>query len=141
MSNLFDRLMGRKEPSSAEVAKERLKLVLVTDRSNLSPDKLAELQNEIIEVIKRYIEFDEMEVQINIEQRERKHFLVADIPLQRERPYEALDYNPAEPQSDQAVAVADDAAEEDASSNTSDETGGETGEESPAEEPDETGNA
>jgi hypothetical protein len=40
MSSLFERFKGRREPSSAEIAKERLKLVLVTDRSNLSPDKL-----------------------------------------------------------------------------------------------------
>jgi cell division topological specificity factor len=92
MASLFDRLMGRREPTSAEVAKERLKLVLVTDRSNLSPEKLEEMQHEIIMVIKRYIHIDEMQVQIKIEQRERKHFLVADIPLQRDQSYAALEY-------------------------------------------------
>ena len=44
MSSLFERLKGRREPTSAEIAKERLKLVLVTDRSNLSPEKLGEMQ-------------------------------------------------------------------------------------------------
>lgn len=91
MASLFDRFRGRKEPTSAEIAKERLKLVLVTDRSNLSPEKLEEMQREIIHVIKRYIPIDEMEVQINIEQRERKHYLVADVPLNRDPNYGAID--------------------------------------------------
>jgi cell division topological specificity factor len=85
MSSFLERLKGRKEPSSAEIAKERLKLVLVADRSNLSPEKLAEMQTEIIEVIKRYIPLDAMDVEIKFEQRDRKNYLVADIPLQRAR--------------------------------------------------------
>ncbi len=88
MSSLFERLKGRREPTSAEIAKQRLKLVLVSDRSDLAPEKLAEMQAEIIEVIRRYIPIDAMDVQIKIEQRERKHFLVADIPLQREHDYQ-----------------------------------------------------
>ena len=88
MASLFERFKGRREPTSAEIAKQRLKLVLVSDRSDLSPDKLAEMQAEIIEVIRRYIPIDAMEVQIKIEQRDRKHYLVADIPLQREHDYQ-----------------------------------------------------
>lgn len=91
MASLFDRFRGRKQPSSAEIAKERLQLVLVTDRSNLSPEKLEEMQREIIDVIKRYIPIDAMEVQINIEQRQRKHYLVADVPLNRDPNYGAID--------------------------------------------------
>jgi len=49
------------------------------------------MQAEIIQVIKRYIHINEMEVQIKIEQRDRKHYMVADIPLHREQAYEALD--------------------------------------------------
>lgn len=90
MTSLLGRFKGRREPTSAEIAKERLKLVLVSDRSDLAPEKLHEMQTAIIDVIKRYIRIDEMEVQIKFEQRDRKNYLVADIPLQRERAYEAL---------------------------------------------------
>ncbi len=92
MASFLDRLLGRKEPSSAQIAKERLKLVLVTDRSNLPPDKLEAMQAEIISVIKRYIQIDELQVQIKIEQRDRQHYLVADIPLQRHRDYGAVEH-------------------------------------------------
>jgi cell division topological specificity factor len=88
MASFLERLLGRREPSSAEVARERLKLVLVTDRSDLTPDKLEEMQNEIIQVIRRYLQIDEHQVHIKLEQRERKNYLVADIPLARDHgPY------------------------------------------------------
>ncbi|MEW6580254.1 MAG: cell division topological specificity factor MinE [Chloroflexota bacterium] len=99
MTSLFERFKGRREPTSAEIAKERLKLVLVSDRSDLAPEKLHEMQTAIIDVIKHYIRIDEMEVQIKFEQRDRKNYLVADIPLQRERAYEALAASP-EPSND-----------------------------------------
>jgi cell division topological specificity factor len=89
MSSLFERLKGKREPSSAEIAKERLKLVLVTDRSDLSPEKLEEMQREIIDVIRRYIPIDDADVLIKLEQRDRKNYLVADIPLYRDHTYQA----------------------------------------------------
>ena len=89
MSSLFERFKGKRGPTSAEIAKERLKLVLVTDRSDLSQDKLEEMQHEIIDVIRRYIPIDDADVQIKLEQRDRKNFLVADIPLYRDHTYQA----------------------------------------------------
>jgi len=94
MTSLFERFKGRRELTSAEIAKERLKLVLVSDRSDLTPEKLHEMQTAIIDLIKSYIRIDEMEVQIKFEQRDRKNYLVADIPLQREHAYEALAGSP-----------------------------------------------
>ncbi len=99
MSSFLDRFRGRREPTSAEIAKERLKLVLVTDRSDLSPEKLRALQGEILDVIKRYIAIDEMEVQIKLEQRDRKNYLVADIPLHRDHAYAHLPPNEMDSQS------------------------------------------
>ncbi|HEX3051499.1 MAG TPA: cell division topological specificity factor MinE [Aggregatilineaceae bacterium] len=86
MTSILDRILGRKGLSSADVARERLKFVLVTDRSDLSPDKLEALQNEIIDVIRRYVHIDEGQVKIKLEQRERENYLVADIPLARNQP-------------------------------------------------------
>jgi cell division topological specificity factor len=89
MSSFFDRFKGKREPTSAEIAKERLQLVLVSDRSHLSPDKLEAMQIDILMVIKRYIDIDDLDVQIKFEQRDRKHYLVADIPLNPDHSYEA----------------------------------------------------
>ncbi|HLY27771.1 MAG TPA: cell division topological specificity factor MinE, partial [Aggregatilineales bacterium] len=65
-------------------AKQRLQLVLITDRSNLSPEKLQQMKDEIIAVISKYVSISPDKVAINVEQRERDSWLVADIPLLRD---------------------------------------------------------
>jgi cell division topological specificity factor len=74
------RLFGRGEKSS-DVAKQRLQLVLVHDRANISPGLLAMIKDEIINVISRHIDIDRTGVQINFSQQGRESRLVADIPL------------------------------------------------------------
>lgn len=80
MSNFFDRLIGRKHSAASE-AKDRLKFVLVTDRTSISPEDLRNMQREIIEVIKKYCRVSDDAVELKLEQRERENYLVADIPL------------------------------------------------------------
>lgn len=80
MQAFLDKLFGRK-PGSAQVAADRLRFVLVTDRSELSPEQLRLMQAEIIDVIKKYCRIVESDVDIKLEQRQRENFLVADIPL------------------------------------------------------------
>jgi cell division topological specificity factor len=80
MMNLLDRILGR-EPSSAHQAKERMKLVLIHDRTDLSPTALASLKDELIEVISRHIEINPDAVRIEMTQEGREQRLIADIPL------------------------------------------------------------
>ena len=77
----FRKLIGRGEPSSSDVAKRRLQLVLVHDRSNISPGMMAVIRDEIISVISRHIDIDRKGVEINFSQQGRETRLVADIPL------------------------------------------------------------
>ena len=55
-----------KESKSKETAKERLHLVLMQDRANVSADFLEMMKQEIIEVIKKYIEVDEKEIDVRL---------------------------------------------------------------------------
>ncbi len=71
--------LGRKR--SAQNAKERLQLVLIHDRTDLTPDELNALKDEILQVISRHIEIDSEAVQIAVEHDGRSQRLVADIPL------------------------------------------------------------
>ncbi len=80
MANLFERLLGRKTPSS-QVAKERLQLVLVHDRSNLTPAQVQAMKDEILEVIARYVDFDREQVEINLTSDDRENMLLAEIPI------------------------------------------------------------
>ena len=45
-----------KKKTSGNVAKDRLKLVLVSDRANCSSEMMEMMKNDIIEVISRYME-------------------------------------------------------------------------------------
>ena len=78
----FKRLMGRRrEPSSGEIAKERLRLVLAYDRTSISPALLNTLKDEIVTVISRHVAIDVEDVQVTFSQSARESRLVADIPL------------------------------------------------------------
>lgn len=79
MDNFMDRLSGNR--NSARTAKDRLKLVLIHDRTNLSPKVVDEMKDEIVDVISKYIEIDPKLVQISISHDGREQRLVADIPL------------------------------------------------------------
>ena len=57
---------SEKETKSKDAAKERLHLVLMQDRANISADFLALMKQEIIEVIKKYIDVDENAIDVRL---------------------------------------------------------------------------
>jgi cell division topological specificity factor len=77
--SFFDRFRGRKR--SAESAKERLQLVLVHDRTDITPAVLDALKDELLAVISRHVEIDPTAVHIELERDGRAQRLIADIPL------------------------------------------------------------
>ncbi|MEM7332341.1 MAG: cell division topological specificity factor MinE [Chloroflexota bacterium] len=78
--NWTERLFGTKSKSGS-IAKERLQMVLIHDRSNVSPGLLAEIKDEIIAVIAKHLTIDPEAVEVNLTQAERESRLVAEIPL------------------------------------------------------------
>lgn len=80
MAGWMDWLTGQKN-KSANQAKDRLKLVLINDRTDLSNEELTILKNELLEVISRHIAIDPDLVQITMSQEGRESRLLADIPL------------------------------------------------------------
>lgn len=66
---------------SATSAKERLQLVLVHDRTDLTPGQLESLKDDLLKAISQYIEIDPDAVRIELEKDGREQRLVADIPL------------------------------------------------------------
>ena len=73
MMNFFKKL-GKKQSKQAnnskDAAKERLHLVLMQDRANVSADFLELMKQEIIEVIKKYIDVDEREIDVRLTNKE-----------------------------------------------------------------------
>lgn len=73
--------------SSKDAAKERLHLVLMQDRANVSADFLDLMRQEIIDVIKKYIEVDEKEIDVRLTNKQNEDgttgapALYANIPI------------------------------------------------------------
>lgn len=83
MFDLF-KFLGR-EQSSKNVAKDRLKLVLVHDRTNCSPELLELVKGDLMDAISSYIEIDEKGLDIKITKTQEgpdgKPALIASIPI------------------------------------------------------------
>jgi len=80
MNNFINRLTGRKRKSAYQ-AKERLQLVLIHDRTNLTSDVIETMKDEIIGVISRHIAIDAETVKIEFNSDGRQQRLIADIPV------------------------------------------------------------
>jgi cell division topological specificity factor len=66
---------------SKDVAKERLQLVLIHDRADISPDVLEKLRKDLIQTIGKYLDIDDKRIELEIEREDRSVALVANIPL------------------------------------------------------------
>ena len=82
---IFDFLRRRREPSSSDVARERLQLVLSYDRAQISPGLLDTLKDEIIAAISRHVEIDAEGVVVTFTDGMRESRLEAQIPLRSTR--------------------------------------------------------
>jgi cell division topological specificity factor len=80
--DLIAKVFGR-DSASANIAKERLRLVLVHDRTNVSPQFLEALKEDLIGVISRYMEIDEENMDVTLQSTENQVALVANIPVRR----------------------------------------------------------
>ena len=58
----------RRKPSSGNIAKNRLQLALVADRTGCSPEIMEKIKNDIMEVLSKYVEIDKSGLDINITQ-------------------------------------------------------------------------
>ena len=70
--NFFKKMTKKEEQTlkSKDAAKERLHLVLMQDRANVSADFLELMKQEIIEVIKKYIDVDESAIDVRLTNKE-----------------------------------------------------------------------
>jgi cell division topological specificity factor len=88
---MFEFLMRlfRGEPSG-QTAKERLRLVLLSDHLSLSPEIVDALKTDLLAVISRYVEVDEAGVDVTFEQREHEVAMLANIPIRSLKPRDEL---------------------------------------------------
>ncbi len=78
------------KPTPKEVAKDRLRLILIHDRGNIAPEIIEKIKKDILEVISRYIDIqlDDVEISVNKsgdEEGENTSALIANIPIKSVR--------------------------------------------------------
>ena len=83
MYEVVMKLLNRNQKTSKEIAKDRLKVVLIHDRANISPEVMQALKNDIIEVISHYMDINKNEMEISLENDDNSVALLANIPVNR----------------------------------------------------------
>ena len=77
LARLFQ-MIGKQK--SKETAIKRLQLVLIHDRTDISPETMENLRRDLIGVISNYLEIEEEKIELDLAKEERSVALVANIP-------------------------------------------------------------
>ncbi len=90
---LLDYFRSSRQPSAA-IAKERLQILVAHERAERNkPDYLPMLQKELLEVIRKYVNVDQNDISVTMEQDENREILELNIVLpdesERKRPRRA----------------------------------------------------
>ena len=75
----LNRLFGRDK--SGETAKERLRLVLMSDHLSLAPDMVDAMKRDLVEVVSRYVEVDRDNIDVRFEHQDRVFAMLANVPI------------------------------------------------------------
>lgn len=76
--------------ASKNVACNRLKLVLMQDRTNLSPAIMDRMRHELIDLLSKYLELDRELLDLNFEQEDEQMALMLSIPVIRAKDEEEI---------------------------------------------------
>ncbi|MDR1581414.1 MAG: cell division topological specificity factor MinE [Synergistaceae bacterium] len=70
-----------KDASSGQTAKERLAFILVHDRVDIGPGKMNLMKQDIIDVLKKYFDINESQIELKLENDEGSTALLATVPI------------------------------------------------------------
>ena len=81
----------QEEDASKSVATNRLKLVLMQDRTNLTPKILEQMRGELVDLLSKYLEMDKDLLELNFEQEGDQVALMLSIPVIRAKDEEEIE--------------------------------------------------
>ena len=107
-AELYNKLLGffrqaEQEESAKDVACNRLRVVLMQDRTNLTPQLLERMRSELVELLSKYLEMDKEALELNLDQEGEQMALMLSIPVIRAKDEEEIE---------KALAESEKAAEE-----------------------------
>ena len=79
----FFRQTEKKEENAKDVACNRLRVVLMQDRTNLTPELLQRMRQELIDLLSKYVEMDKDALELNFDQEGGQMALMLSIPVLR----------------------------------------------------------
>lgn len=81
---------------SGQKAKDRLRIVLIHDRTDISPQMMEDLRREMIQVLTKYMDIDTSKIELDLDREEQAVALVANIPVLRIKRGGRMDTQPEE---------------------------------------------
>ena len=79
MIEFLKKLFG--QSGSSATAKERLRLVLMTDHLELAPEMIEAMKRDLVDVISRHVEVDRDKIEVNFERQDSALAMLANIPI------------------------------------------------------------
>lgn len=133
-TDLYNKVLGffrqtekkENEETAKEVACNRLKFVLMQDRTNLTPELMDRMRKELVELLSKYVEMDKEALELGFEQEGTQMALMLSIPVLRAKEESEIE----------AILAKEDEEKAKAQEKENDES--ELDEESETEEPDST---
>ena len=84
MRELIQWLLGfayKERQTSSEIAKQRVRLVLIQDRVELAPEVMQQMKEEILEVVSRYMVVEDDFIEFEVRRLEELMMLVSNIEI------------------------------------------------------------
>lgn len=133
----FFRQTEKKEENAKDVACNRLRVVLMQDRTNLTPELLQRMRQELIDLLSKYVEMDKDALELNFDQEGGQMALMLSIPVLRAKDEAEIDAAEADEGSDEAEENddSDEEAEKEPPEDSEDSEKEETSDDEDAEEP------
>lgn len=100
--------------NAKDVARNRLRVVLMQDRTNLTPELLQRMRKELIELLSKYVEMDKEALELNFDQEGDQMALMLSIPVIRAKDEDEIEKALAEEdESEEETEVDEDVTETD----------------------------
>ena len=95
-TDIYNKVMGffrrtDEEETAKDTACNRLRVVLMQDRTNLNPQLLERMRKELIELLSKYVEMDKEALELNFEQEGEQMALMLSIPVLRAKSEEDIE--------------------------------------------------
>lgn len=119
-TGIFSKVFGffskaeKQDESAKDVAVNRLRVVLMQDRTNLTPELLEKMRGELIELLSKYVEMDKEALELNFEQEGDQMALMLSIPVLRAKEEDEIEAeeNEDDEDSENSEEVDDDTEDE-----------------------------